>query len=65
MYWFQRRCFLFELPIGSCVKLSSAVQPSCSEGGTTKHNFGRGPSNDYFISLVAIEELVPDKKIFM
>jgi hypothetical protein len=31
------------------VKLSSAVQPSWSEGGTTRHNFGRGPSNDYFI----------------
>jgi hypothetical protein len=42
-----------------------AVQPSWSEGGTTRHNFGREPSNDYFISLVPIEQLVPDKKIFM
>ena len=33
------------------VKLSSAVQPSWSEGGTTRHNFGRGPSNDYFIKV--------------
>jgi hypothetical protein len=51
--------------IGSYVKLSTAVQPSWSEGGTTRHNFGRGPSNDYFISLVPIEQLVPDKKIFI
>jgi hypothetical protein len=27
------------------------VQPSWSEGGTTRHNFGRGPSNDYFIKV--------------
>ena len=32
-------------------KLSSAVQPSWSLGGTTRHNFGRGPSNDYFIKV--------------
>jgi hypothetical protein len=37
--------------IGSYVKLSSAVQPTWSEGGTTKHNFGRGPPNDYFIKV--------------
>jgi hypothetical protein len=33
------------------VKLSTAVQPSWSEGGTIRHNFGRGPSNDYFIKV--------------
>jgi hypothetical protein len=38
-------------PIGSYVKLSTAVQPSWSEGGTTRHNFGRGPSIDYFIKV--------------
>jgi hypothetical protein len=27
------------------------VQPSWSEGGTTRHNVGRGPSNDYFIKV--------------
>jgi hypothetical protein len=27
------------------VKLSTAVQPSWSEGVTNRHNFGRGPSN--------------------
>ena len=37
--------------IGSYVKLSTAVQPSWSEGGTTRHNFGRGPSNDYLIKV--------------
>ena len=35
----------------SYVKLSTAVQPSWSEGGTTRHNFGRGPSNGYFIKV--------------
>jgi hypothetical protein len=45
------RCFLCEFPIGSYVKLSTAVQPSWSEIGTTRHNFGRGPSNDYFIKV--------------
>jgi hypothetical protein len=33
------------------LKLSSTVQPSWSEGGTTRHNFGRGPSNVYFIKV--------------
>jgi hypothetical protein len=47
----RQRCFLCEFPIGSYAKLSSAVQPSWSEGGTTRHNFGRGPSNDYFIKI--------------
>jgi hypothetical protein len=36
---------------GSYVKLSTAVQPSWSEGGTTRHFFGRGPSNDYVIKV--------------
>jgi hypothetical protein len=49
--WFQTRWFLCEFPIGSYVKLSTAVQPSWSEGGTTRHNFGRGPSNDYLIKV--------------
>ena len=46
-YWFQTRWFLCEFPIGFYVKLSSAVQPSWSEGGTTGHNFGWGPSKDH------------------
>jgi hypothetical protein len=47
---FQTRWFLCEFPIGFYVKLSTTVQPSWSEGGTTRHNFGRGPSNGYFMS---------------
>jgi hypothetical protein len=31
--------------------LEEKVQPSWSEGGATRHNFGRGPSNDYFIKV--------------
>jgi hypothetical protein len=50
-YWFQTRWFLCEFPKGSYVKLRSAVQPSWSEGGTTRHTFGRGPYNDYFIKV--------------
>jgi hypothetical protein len=50
-YWFQTRWFLCEFPIGSYVKLSTAVQPSWSEGGTTRHNFGKGQFNDYFIKV--------------
>ena len=49
--WLQTRWFLCEFPIGSYVKLSTAVQPSWSEGETTRHNFGRGPSNDYLIKV--------------
>jgi hypothetical protein len=33
-YWFQTRWFLCEFPIGSYVKLSTAVQPSWSEGNS-------------------------------
>jgi hypothetical protein len=35
----------------SYVKLSTAVQPSWSEVGTTRHNFGKGPFNDYLIKV--------------
>jgi hypothetical protein len=49
--WFQTLWFLCEFPIGSNVKLSTAVQPSWSEGETTRHNFGKGPFNDYFIKV--------------
>jgi hypothetical protein len=50
-YWFQTRWFLCEFSIGSYVNLSSAVQPSWSVGETTRHNFGREPSNDYVINI--------------
>jgi hypothetical protein len=38
--------FWCEFTIGFYVKLSSAVQPSWSEGGTTRHTFGKEISND-------------------
>ena len=48
----QGKMVLCEFPIGSSyVKLSSAVQPSWSEGRTAGHIFGREPSNDYFIKI--------------
>ena len=40
-----------EATIPCILKLSSAVQPSWSEGWTIRHNFGRGPSTDYFIKV--------------
>jgi hypothetical protein len=49
--WFLRRRFLCEFPIGSYVKISSAVGPSWSKGRTAGHIFGREPSNDYFIKI--------------
>ena len=51
--WFLRR-FLCEFPIGSYVKLSSAVGggPSWSKGRTARHIFGREPSNDYLIKIL-------------
>jgi hypothetical protein len=49
--WFLRGTFLCEFPIGSYVKLSTAVQPSWLEGGITRHNFGKGPFNDYFFKV--------------
>jgi hypothetical protein len=39
--WFQTRRFLCEFPIGSYVKLSSAVGPSWSKDRTAWHIFGR------------------------
>jgi hypothetical protein len=50
----QSSCVVIESnfdPIGYYVNLSSAVQPSWSEGGTTRHNIGWGPSNDNFIKV--------------
>jgi hypothetical protein len=50
--WFLRRRFFGEFHIGSYVKLSSAVGPSWSKGRTAGHNFGREPSNEYFIKIL-------------
>ena len=48
---FHQSLVLIELLVPDNVKLSSAVQPSWSEGRTTRHKFGRGPSIDYFIKV--------------
>jgi hypothetical protein len=48
--WFRRRRFLCEFPIGSYVKLSSAMGTILIEGPNTI--FGREPSNDYFIKIL-------------
>ena len=51
-HWFLRRRFLCEFPIGSYVKLSSAVGAILVEGRTAGHIFEREPSNDYFIKKI-------------
>jgi hypothetical protein len=40
------RRYLWEFPIGSYVKLSSAV--AAISVGNARHNFGRGPPKDHF-----------------
>ena len=51
-HWFLRRRFLCEFPIGSYVKLSSAVGAILVEGRSAGHIFEREPSNDYFIKKI-------------
>jgi hypothetical protein len=49
-------------PQCSCVVIESSFDP----GERLQANFGRGPSNDYFIKVwFQFELLVPEKKIFM
>jgi hypothetical protein len=43
--------FLCEFPIGSYVKLSSAVGAILVEGPNRLTIFGREPSDDYFINI--------------
>ena len=50
--WFLRRRFLCEFPIGSYVKLSSAVGAILVEGPNRRNIFGREPSNDYLIKIL-------------
>ena len=50
--WFLRRRFLCEFPIGSYVKLSSAVGAILVKGPNHRTIFGREPSNDYFIKIL-------------
>jgi hypothetical protein len=49
--WFLKRRFVYEFPIGSYAKLSSAVGAILVEGPKRLTYFERDPSNDYFINI--------------
>ena len=64
--WFLRRRFLGEFPIGSYVKLSSAVGAILVEGPNRPTYFWKRTIQWLFHQhLVLIEQMVSDKKIFM
>jgi hypothetical protein len=63
--WFQTRRFLCEFPIGSYVKLSSAVGAMLVEGPNRRTHFWKRTIQWLFHqNLVFIEQMVSDKKIF-
>ena len=64
--WFLRRRFLCEFPIGSYVKLSSAVGALLIEGLNRRTYFWKRTIQWLFHqNFVLIEQMVSDKKIFM
>jgi hypothetical protein len=64
--WFLRRRFLCEFPIGSYVKLSSAVGVILIEGPNRRTHFWKKTIQWLFHqNFVLIEQMVSDKKIFM
>ena len=64
--WFLRRRFLCEFPIGSYVKLSSAVGAILVEGTNRRTHFWKRTIQWLFHqNFVLIEQMVSDKKIFM
>jgi len=64
--WFLRRRFLCEFPIGSYVKLSSAVGAILVEGPNRRTHFWKRTIQWLFHqNLVLIEQMVSDKKILM
>jgi hypothetical protein len=64
--WFLRRRFLCEFPIGSYVKLSSAVGAILVEGPNRRTHFWKRTIQWLFHqNLLLIEQMVSDKKIFM
>jgi hypothetical protein len=64
--WFLRRRFLCEFPIGSYVKLSSAMGAILVEGPNRLTYFWKRTIQWLFHQhLVLIEQMVSDKKIFM
>ena len=64
--WFPWRRFLCEFPIGSYVKLSSAVGAILIEGPNCRTHFWKRTIQWLFHqNFVLIEQMVSDKKIFM
>ena len=64
--WFLRRRFLCEFPIGSYVKLSSAVGAILMEGPNRRTHFWKRTIQWLFHQNFAlIEQMVSDEKIFM
>jgi hypothetical protein len=64
--WFQTRTFLCEFPIGSYVKLSSAVGAILVEGPNRRTYFWKRTIQWLFHqNFVLIEQMVSGKKIFM
>jgi hypothetical protein len=64
--WFLRRRFLCEFPIGSYVKLSSAMGAILIEGPNRQTHFWKRTIQWLFHqNFVLIEQMVSDKKIFM
>jgi hypothetical protein len=63
--WFQARRFLWEFPIGSSVKLSSAVAAILVGGMKCRTQFWKGATQGSFQqSLVEIGSVVSEEKIF-
>jgi hypothetical protein len=63
--WFQTRRFLWEFPIGSYVKLSSAVVAILVGGMKCRTHFWKGTTQGSFQqSLVEIGSVVSEEKIF-
>ena len=63
--WFQTRRFLWEFPIGSYVKLSSAVVAIFVGGMKCRTQFWKGTTQGSFQqSLVEIGSVVSEEKIF-
>ena len=64
--WFLRRRFLCEFPIGSYVKLSSAVGAILVKGPNCRTYFWKRTIQWLFHqNFVLIEQMVSEKKIFM
>jgi hypothetical protein len=64
--WFLKRRFLCEFPIGSYVKLSSAMGAISVEAPNSRTHFWKRTIQWLFHqNLVLLEQMVSDKKIFM